>query len=90
MVNPVNYWQEQALADHRVLLGASLFYYAYRDSVRGVVSNDYDQEYFKGRNLYLINQAFEDKSTAVSDENIAAVITICTYEVLFTDSPLWL
>ncbi|KAF2683627.1 hypothetical protein K458DRAFT_367899 [Lentithecium fluviatile CBS 122367] len=78
--NPLHYWQDQALVNPKVLLSTSLFYCAYRDAMRGLVSHDRDHEYFKDRSLYLINRALRNSETIVSDDTIAAVISMCMYE----------
>jgi hypothetical protein len=80
-VNPLHYWQDQAFINSKVLLSTALFYCAYRDAMRGSVGYDQDHEYFKDQSLYLINRALENTDTAVTDDNIAAVISMCMYEV---------
>jgi hypothetical protein len=40
-----------------------------------------DHHYYKDRMLSLIHASFEDPETAVDDDNIAAVISMCMYEV---------
>lgn len=40
-----------------------------------------DHVYFKHRILNLINTALKNPETAVCDDNIAAVISMCMYEV---------
>lgn len=78
-INPVVYWQRRALVNSKILLSTALFYCAYRDTVRGIASDDH--HYYKDRILHLINLALGNPATAVSDDNIAAVISMCMYEV---------
>lgn len=77
--NPVAYWQRQALVNSKILLSTALFYCAYRDTVRGMTGDDH--HFFHDRILHLINLALGDPETAVSDDNLAAVISMCMYEV---------
>jgi hypothetical protein len=77
--NPVGYWQQKSLVDVKMLLSCALFYTAYRNVIRGDAVNDHP--YFKGRFLRLINKALEDPVQATSDNNLAAVISMCMYEV---------
>jgi hypothetical protein len=58
---------------------SALVHCAYRDKASGGTGNDHD--YFKARSLQMINKAFDNPDSAVSDENIVAVIYICVYEV---------
>jgi len=47
----------------------------------GIISYEHDHRYYKDLSLCLINRAFDDKNTAVSDDTLAAVISMCMYEV---------
>lgn len=62
-----------------MLLSYCLLYCAHRDLILGILGND--DQYFKARNLQLINAALENPSTALADETIIAVITMAMYEV---------
>jgi len=81
VVNPVSYWQDRSLIDVKILLSCALFYSAYRDVVQDVAINDH--HYFKDKFLRLINSALEDPVTAISDSNIAAVMSMCMYEACY-------
>ncbi|KAF2641834.1 hypothetical protein P280DRAFT_516856 [Massarina eburnea CBS 473.64] len=78
---PINYWPQVAATgnDHIILVSAAaLLYCAYRDTAKSIPSNDDD--YFKDCILGLINKALENPETAVSDDTIAAVLSVCMYE----------
>ncbi|KAF2874015.1 hypothetical protein BDV95DRAFT_565239 [Massariosphaeria phaeospora] len=81
-INPVSCWAQTSLLSAKILLSTAHFYCVYRDVVRGVQGQDH--HYFKDRTLRLINMSFEDPETAVSDDNIAAVISMSMYEVRHT------
>lgn len=78
-VNPVGYWQRKSLIDVKILLSCALFYSAYQEVVQGEAVHDH--HYFKGRFLRLINESLEDPVQATSDSNLAAIISMCMYEV---------
>jgi hypothetical protein len=62
-----------------MLLSYCLLYCAHRDLIGGILGND--DQYFKARNLQMINAALEDRSTALADETIIAVVSMAMYEV---------
>jgi len=78
-VNPVGSWQQESLVDVRILVSCALFYSAYHDATQGKAVNDH--HYFKSRFLRVINKALQDPVEAVSDNNLAAIISMCMYEV---------
>jgi hypothetical protein len=53
----------------------------------GIVGYDHEHEYSKDRSLYLINRAFDDMNPAALDDNVAAVISMCMYEVCSDQEP---
>lgn len=68
-----------------MLLSYCLLYCAHRDLIVGILGND--DHYFKARNLQLINAALENRSTALADETIIAVVSMAMYEVCFLFQP---
>jgi len=82
----ITHWFRQPRVSPLILLTYSLFYCAHRDLIIGIIGNDHD--YFKVRNLQLINAAFQDPATALSDETILAVIGMAHYEVQLTQMRL--
>ncbi|KAL5378480.1 hypothetical protein DPSP01_009062 [Paraphaeosphaeria sporulosa] len=68
-----------------MLLSYCLLYCAHRDLIVGILGND--DHYFKARNLQLINAALEDRSTALADETIIAVVSMAMYEVCLSLHP---
>jgi hypothetical protein len=78
-VNPVDYWLQKSLIDVKILLSCALFYSAYHEVIQGEAVHDH--HYFKSRFLRLINKALEDPVQAISDNNLAAIISMCMYEV---------
>jgi hypothetical protein len=78
-VNPTGYWLQKSPIDVKILLSCALFYSAYHEVIQGEAVHDH--HYFKGRFLRLINKALEDPVQAISDNNLATIISMCMYEV---------
>ena len=78
-VNPVGYWLQKSLIDVKILLSCALFHSAYHEVIQGEAVHDH--HYIKGRFLRLINKALEDPVQALSDSNLACIISMCMYEV---------
>ncbi|KAF1952125.1 hypothetical protein CC80DRAFT_508183 [Byssothecium circinans] len=77
----INYWSKQAAtsSDHTILVtAAALSYCAYRDTAKD--ASGVGHGFFKDRTLSMINRALEKPETATSDDNIAAVTSVCMYE----------
>ncbi|KAJ4360289.1 uncharacterized protein N0V89_000850 [Didymosphaeria variabile] len=76
----LTHWFEQPLKSPLILLSYSLLYCAHRDLIGGIIGND--DHYFKARNLQFINAALENRTTALADETIMAVVSMAMYENL--------